>query len=144
MLKQTAQDFNAGRYADAALAASRQVWLAGLGAAIVTRDWARNDAGHVFRALVQEGASVESQVKRVIGKQLDQSIATATRAVTKARTTALTAVNAFGGLVDAAVGALPQFRAQAPKARTASKAKPVKARVVRKTRRGKRATRRAS
>lgn len=144
MLKQTAQDFNAGRYADAALAASRQVWLAGLGAAMVTRDWARNDAGHVFRALVREGASVESHAKRVIGRQLDQSIATATRAVTKARATALTAVNAFGGLVDAAVGALPTLRTPASKASTPSKAKPTKGRLVRKTRRGKRAARRAS
>src|ERR1700758_3410586 len=142
MLKQTAQDFSAGRYAGAALAASRQVWLAGLGAAIVTRDWARNDAGHVFRSLVREGASVESHAKRVIGKQLDQSIAAATRAATKARTTALTAVNAFGGLVDAAVGALPALRSPVPKAHPASKAKPAKTRVVPKARRGKRATRR--
>ena len=37
MLKQVAGNFNANRVADAALAASRQVWLAGLGAAIVTQ-----------------------------------------------------------------------------------------------------------
>jgi poly(hydroxyalkanoate) granule-associated protein len=141
MLKQTAQDFNAVRYADAALAASRQVWLAGLGAALVTRDWARNDAGHVFRALVREGASVETHAKRVIGKELDRSIATATRAVTKARARALSTVNAFGGLVDAAIGALPKFPAPAAKAHSASKTKPAKARVVRKSRRGKRSGR---
>jgi hypothetical protein len=138
MLKQTAQDFNAARYADAALAASRQVWLAGLGAAIVTRDWARNDAGHVFRALVREGTSVETHAKLVIGRELDRSIVTATRAVTKARARALGTVNAFGGLVEAAIGALPKFRAAAAKPYSASKAKPAKARVVRKSRRGKR------
>ena len=37
MLKQAAGNINANRVADAALAASRQVWLAGLGAAVVTR-----------------------------------------------------------------------------------------------------------
>jgi len=141
MLKQTAQDFNAARYADAALAASRQVWLAGLGAAIVTRDWARNDAGHMFRTLVREGASVEAHAKRVIGKELDRSIGVATRAVTKARARALSTVSAFGGLVDAAAGALPKFRAPAVKSSSASKAKPAKARVVRKARRGKRSGR---
>jgi hypothetical protein len=45
MLKQATNTLNATRVADAALAASRQVWLAGLGAATVTRQWARNDAG---------------------------------------------------------------------------------------------------
>ena len=41
MEKQTMNDMNASRLADAAFAASRQVWLAGLGAAAVTRQWAR-------------------------------------------------------------------------------------------------------
>ena len=40
MPKQTVQTLNPARVADAAIAASRQVWLAGLGAAMVTRDWA--------------------------------------------------------------------------------------------------------
>jgi putative heme degradation protein len=71
MLKQAAGNLNASRVADAALAASRQVWLAGLGAAIVTRDWARNDAGHVFRTLIKEGEAVETRAVRVIGKQID-------------------------------------------------------------------------
>ena len=46
---------------DAVLAASRQVWLASLGAAVVTRDWAQTEAGNVFRTLVKEGTAVESQ-----------------------------------------------------------------------------------
>src|SRR5215471_17809560 len=107
MLRQTAERLNAGRFAEAAIATSRQVWLAGLGAAMVTRDWARNDAGHVFRTLVKEGASVESHAKRVIGKQLDVSIAAATQVMSKARMTAITTVN---GLVDTAVSALPTFK----------------------------------
>ena len=43
------------------IAASRQVWLAGLGAAVVTRDWAEREAGQVFRTLVKEGTAVESR-----------------------------------------------------------------------------------
>ena len=131
MLKQTAERLNAGRFADTAIAASRQVWLAGLGAAMVTRDWARNDASHVFRALVKEGASVESQAKRVIGKQLDLSIATATSVVSMARTT-------VNGLVDTAVAALPKFKAYAAAKPVApAKSKNAKRRIARKTRHGK-------
>ena len=137
MLKQTAERLNAGRFADTAIAASRQIWLAGLGAAMVTRDWARNDAGHVFRALVKEGASVESQAKRVIGKQLDLSIAVATSVMSKARTTAITTVN---GLVDTAVSALPSLKPYvATKPIAPAKSKSVKRRIARKMRRGKRA-----
>lgn len=140
MLKQTAERLNANRFADAAIAASRQVWLAGLGAAMITRDWARNDAGHVFRALVKEGASVESHAKRVIGKQLNASIAAATHAMTKARATATTTVN---GLVDTAVSALPKLKPYvAAKPSMPAKAKN-KRRIARKARRGKRSTSKA-
>ena len=45
----------AGTVGDAFLAASRQAWLAGLGAAVVTRDWAQNEAGTVLRTLVKLG-----------------------------------------------------------------------------------------
>src|SRR5262249_22765275 len=117
-------------------AASRQIWLAGLGAAMVTRDWARNDAGHVFRALVKEGASVESQAKRVIGKQLDLSIAVATSVVNNARRTAVTTVNR---LVATAVSARPTLKPYVVAKPTApAKWKQMKRRVARKTRRGKR------
>jgi len=141
MLKQTAERFNAGRFAGVAIAASRQVWLAGLGAAIVTRDWARNDAGHVFRALVKEGASVESHAKRVIGKQIDMSIAVASDIATKASKTALTTVN---GLVDTAVSALPQIKTYvATKPIASAKPKSMKRRAARKLRRAKRAASKA-
>jgi hypothetical protein len=83
MLKQAAGNINANRVADAALAASRQVWLAGLGAAVVTREWARNDAGHMFRALVREGSTVESRAIRVIGRRIESSVALATTAWSK-------------------------------------------------------------
>jgi hypothetical protein len=135
MLKQAAEKIDAGRFADTAFAASRQVWLAGLGAAGVARDWAREDAGTVFRALVKEGSTVEKRMAGVIGKQIDMSISVATSALTRARQTALTAVN---GLVDTAVASLPKLKVAAP-----TKSKTVKRHGARKVRRGKRAASRA-
>jgi len=138
MLKQAAGNINASRVADAALAASRQVWLAGLGAAVVTREWARNDAGHMFRALVKEGSTVESRTLRVIGRRIESSIALATTAWNRARDTARTTVD---GLVETAATALPAFKAPAAKhvrKTTAKKSRSAKARVSRKGRRAKR------
>jgi len=134
MLKQAAEKIDAARFADTAFAASRQVWLAGLGAAGVARDWARDDAGHVFRALVKEGSTVEKRMTSVIGKQIDMSISVATNALTRARESAMTAVN---GLVQTAVATLPKVKASAP-----TKSKTVKRQTVRKARRGKRAANR--
>ena len=57
--------------------ASRQVWLASLGAAVVTRDWAQSEAGNVFRTLVKEGTLVESRTIRMVGDRLEGSIAMA-------------------------------------------------------------------
>lgn len=138
MLKQAAGNINASRVADAALAASRQVWLAGLGAAIVTREWARNDAGHMFRALVKEGSTVESRTLRVIGRRIESSMKLATTAWNRARDTARTTV---GGLVETATAALPAFKAPAVKRVRqipAKKSRSAKARISRKGRRAKR------
>ena len=135
MLKQAAEKIDAGRFADTAFAASRQVWLAGLGAAGVAREWAREDAGNVFRALVREGSTVERRMASVIGKQIDMSISVATSALTKARETALTAVN---GVVDTAFASLPRFKVATP-----TKSKTVKRQGARKVRRGKRAASKA-
>jgi hypothetical protein len=137
MLKQAAGNLNATRVADAALAASRQVWLASLGAAIVTREWARNDAGEVFRTLVKEGQGVEKRAIRVIGRQVDSSLALATSTWNKARPAALCTVN---GLVDTAAATLPKLKAPFPTAtkisvkptKAASRAKPRQARRTRR------------
>ena len=59
------------------LAASRQVWLASLGAAVVTRDWAQNEAGSLFRTLVKEGTAVESRTFRLVGERVESSISMA-------------------------------------------------------------------
>lgn len=61
----------APRAGDNVLAASRQVWLAALGAASVTRDWADKDMALAFRSLVAEGAKVESKLLRRVGRRLE-------------------------------------------------------------------------
>jgi hypothetical protein len=131
MLKAAAGNFNVVRMTDVALSASRQVWLAGLGAATVTRQWAANDARPMFRSLVKEGEVVEGRARRVIGRQVGNSIALATAAWNTARDTARTTVNGF---VDAASAALPKVRAPA-KAPGSKKTRrsPAKARKTRKT-----------
>ena len=116
MLKQAAGNGGANRVADAALAAPRQVWLAGLGAAVVTRDWARNDASHVFRNLVKEGSHVEARTIRIIGRQLDSSIVLATTAWNRARDVAQATLS---GLVESAVAVLPSFKAPGARKRAA-------------------------
>lgn len=135
MLKQAAGN----RVADTAIAASRQVWLAGLGAATMTREWARNDAGNVFRALVKEGSSVEARALRTIGRRIESSMALATTAWNRARDTAQATVN---GLVESTTAALPRLRVRAAAKRVAKPAarKPRRAakQASRKSRRGKR------
>jgi hypothetical protein len=136
MMKQIAGNVASGRYANAALALPRQFWLAGLGVAMVTRDWARNDASQVFRALVREGSTVESRAIRVIGTQINSSVAMARHTLNRARTTTVSTVN---GLVDSAVAMLPKFRvAVAAKTPSPTKAKAAKRRVAHVPRRGKR------
>ena len=108
MQKQTMNDMNASRLADAAFAASRQVWLAGLGAAAVTRQWAKNDAGNTLRALIKEGSAVETQAIRVLGSGVETSLATASSIWARTREQVRATVTA---LADTAVAALPKLKA---------------------------------
>ncbi len=72
---------------DAVFNASRQVWLASLGAAVVTRDWAQAEASTVFRTLVKEGTAVESKTIRLVGNRIEGSFAMANSFWKQARTT---------------------------------------------------------
>jgi hypothetical protein len=133
MSKQSVPTLNPARVA---VAASRQVWLAGLGAAMVTRDWARNDAGEVFKSLVKEGSTVETRVNRALGHRMNSSIAIAQSAFDKARHTAISGVNE---LVDNAAAAWPKLGAAFAAPRATAKARKSAARPgVGRTRRGKR------
>jgi hypothetical protein len=133
MLKVTANNLNPATMTDAA----RQVWLAGLGAATLTRQWAVKDAGPMFRSLVREGEMMEGRARRVIGRQVGNSIALASAAWNTARDTALTTVN---GLVGIASAALPKrgatAKASAAKPVRRSSAKPVRTRKAKRSRRG--------
>lgn len=82
---QTSHALRPARRGDTMRAASRQVWLAGLGAAVVTRDWANREAGNVFRALVHEGSAVEARTLRVVGERLDPSLTRASAVLRQAR-----------------------------------------------------------
>ena len=116
MLKQVADNLNATRFADAALAASRQVWLAGLGAAIVTREWARSDAGQVFRTLVKEGTAVESRAIRIVGDQVESSVTKANVVLKRTRTAIGNVVRVYTDTAAGIVQSLPKFLPDAVKA----------------------------
>ena len=77
---------------DAVFNASRQVWLASLGAAVVSREWAQAEAANVFRTLVKEGTAVESKTIRIVGDRLEGSYAMANTFWKNARTTVSTTV----------------------------------------------------
>ena len=65
------------RLGEAAINASRQMWLASLGAAVVTRDWVQTEAGGVFKTLVKEGTVVESRAIRFVGDRIENSVSLA-------------------------------------------------------------------
>lgn len=88
----TTNSFRAVPGGEAILAASRQVWLASLGAAVVTREWAQNEAGALFRTLVKEGTAVESRTFRKVGDRLEGSITMANDLWRSARGTVTTTV----------------------------------------------------
>lgn len=145
MLKQATNGLYSNPVTDAAFAASRQLWLAGLGVAAYTREWARSEAGKNFRALVKEGAAVESQAVRVVGKRVERSLATATSLWNQTRATAMTTA---ATLADSAAAALTKVKAsvatrKAPaaprkRAKTIKTAPKRSARTTRRTKRGSR------
>ena len=119
----------ANRVGDSVFAASRQVWLAGLGAAVVTREWAEKEASGVFRTLVKEGTVVESRAIRLVGNQVESTVAKASAVVKQTRGAIESLVRIYG---DTAMGVLRQSLprlapqsaiAETPKVRAAKTAK---------------------
>jgi hypothetical protein len=86
-MKQATINLQPGQLSEAALVASRQVWLASLGAAVVTRDWVQTEAGGVFKTLVKEGTAVESRAIRFVGDQIESSVTRANSAWRRTRRT---------------------------------------------------------
>ena len=95
------------------LVAPRQMWLATLGAAAIAREkWADKEAGSMFRALVSEGAAVESKAIRRIGERVDTSVGHAGRLVIETRRTVTTTLASFANAASAFARAkLPAIRA---------------------------------
>src|SRR5437016_6274527 len=85
MLKTTTISFQPREISEPLLASSRQVWLATLGAAAVTREWVQNEAGHTMKSLVREGTAVESRAIRFVGDHIEASMSQANSAWTKTR-----------------------------------------------------------
>ncbi len=83
----TTIQFRTNPVGDAVFNASRQVWLASLGAAAMTRDWAQSEAGNVFRTLVKEGTNVESRTIRVFGDRIEASFTQANNLWKQTRST---------------------------------------------------------
>ncbi len=108
MLK-TTTNFYPLQFGEAALAASRQVWLAGLGATVVTRDWVQTEAGDMFKTLVKEGTVVESRAIRFVGDQIETSVTRANTVWKRTRRTVESSVKqAATAAVDFAQQVLPK------------------------------------
>jgi hypothetical protein len=139
------------RLSEAAITASRQVWLASLGAAVVTREWVQTEAGDVFKSLVKEGTVVESQAVRFVGHRLETSFTAANSVWRQTRRTVESTVKQAA---DAAVSfaqqvlprSLPAFELPVqPKARKVAVKAPKKAkRAVKVAGKAKRAGRTAT
>lgn len=151
MQKQFAVNFNPSHLGEAALAASRQMWLASLGATVVTRDWMQSEAGAMFRTLVKEGTVVEARAIRFVGNRFESSLEAANGVWKSTRRTVETTVKqAATTVVDYAQQALPKslprielpaFLAPAPKPAAVKRAKKVAKKTAPRAKR--RATKRA-
>jgi hypothetical protein len=143
------------RLGEAAINASRQMWLASLGAAVVTRDWVQTEAGGVFKTLVKEGTVVESRAIRFVGDRIENSVTFANSVWKQTRKTVESTVKQAA---DTAVSiaqqvlpkSLPAFELPGmPKAGPAKRAakvarKPARANAAKRAKRGRKtATKRA-
>ena len=117
MLKNTTRNFDPRGIRESMLAASRQVWLAGLGAAAVTREWVQHEAGHTMRSLVREGTEAESRAIRFVGNQIEASVSRANTMIAYTRRTVESTVkHAAGTTVALAQQVLPRVLPSLPKA----------------------------
>ena len=152
MQKQFAVNLRPTYLGEAALAASRQMWLASLGATVVTRDWVQSEAGEMFRTLVKEGTVVEARAIRFVGDRFESSLEAANTVWKTTRRTVESKVKeAATTVVDYAQQALPKalprielpaFLAPAPKSAPVRRAKKA-AKKAAPRKRARRATKRA-
>jgi len=101
---------------DGVLATSRHVWLAGLGAASMTRGWAEKQASPMFRSLVHEGWMVESRAIRFVGDRVETSVNRASGLWNRARATFGNAVRTYASTAASLVPSLATVTPQPAKA----------------------------
>jgi polyhydroxyalkanoate synthesis regulator phasin len=154
MLKTTAISLQPRQISESMLAVSRQVWLASLGAAVVTREWAQKEASKTLDTLVREGTVVESRAIRFVGDQLEASMSRANGVWKQTRQTVESTIRqAAETTVALAQQVLPKslpmvaapgfVKAIKPVAKRAKKAAPArKVKVAKKARRGVKAVKR--
>ena len=155
MQKQMTSGFYSSPLADAALAASRKVWLAGLGATVVTRDWIGSEGSQVFRTLVKQGTVVESRAIRMLGDRLGTSFMQANTVwINTRRSVEATVKDVATSMIDYAQQVMPKSLpklelakafgpARKPKAPVKRARKAAKVRVARGSKKAKRTTKRA-
>lgn len=148
MLKTTTISFQPRQISESMFAVSRQVWLAGLGAAVVTREWVQKEAGATMKSLVREGTVVESRAMQFVGGQIEASMNRANSVWMQTRRTIESTVKqAAETSVSLAQQVLPKSlprialpsiaTAKKPAAKRAQKAVPArKVRVAKKAKRG--------
>lgn len=121
---------------EAVFAAYRKAWLAGLGAAAMTREWLDTGAAPMLRALVREGTLIEAKAMRAVESRVESSYALAVGAWQVARRQAGAMIReariALPGVL--ATLPLPATMARVAKPYLAQGAKPARARkAARKT-----------
>ena len=111
-------------------AAYRKAWLAGLGAAALTRDWLGSGAAPMLRALVKEGTLVEAKAMRAVESRVGSSYALAAGAWRRARDQADAVIRETRAALPGMLAALPRPAtiARIARPRLAPAAKPVRAR----------------
>ena len=148
MQKQSTMSFRPYQLGENALAAPRQMWLASLGAAAVTRDWVQSEARQTFKTLVKEGTIVESRAMRFVNNQIEGSMNRANTVWKQTRATVESGVKqAAETAVALAQKTLPRNlpKIELPMSKPAAKAKKaVQARTVKVAKKAKRAAKRAS
>jgi hypothetical protein len=145
MQKQSYANFRPYQFGEAALAASRKVWLAGLGATVVTRDWIQTEGGLVFRTLVKEGTVVESRAIRFFGDRVEWSFDRANAAWKQTRRAVQSTVKqAAGAVVDYAQAVMPRSLPTVEVAKPAARAKRARKTAKRTAKRARTAAKRTA
>ncbi len=152
MQRQSTMSFNPYQLGGNALAAPRQMWLAGLGAAALTSDWVQGEARKTFKSLVKEGTVVETRAVTFVSGRIEESMTRANGVWRQTRATVESGVRqAAETAVALAQKAIPRNLPKIemplmakPAAKRATKAATtVKARAVKGAKKAKRAVKKA-